>query len=56
MLDPNGKQEHWRELCAAATTEPNSEKLASLVHQILQAFDEQENHFASNAIPVSSIS
>lgn len=43
MFDPNGKQENWRELCAAAASEPDSEKLASLVHQILAAFDEKDN-------------
>jgi hypothetical protein len=30
----------WRELCAEAATEPDSEKVASLVNQILQTFDE----------------
>lgn len=31
----------WRELCAAASQETDSEKLVSLVDQILRAFDEQ---------------
>ncbi len=32
----------WRELCAAAASEPDSEKLISLVAQILEAFDDQQ--------------
>jgi hypothetical protein len=36
-------QEDWRELCAAAATEPDSEKLFSLVNQILQAFEDGQN-------------
>jgi len=30
----------WRELCAEAADEPDSERVFSLVNQILQAFDE----------------
>jgi len=33
-------REDWRELCAAAAKEPDSDKLFSLVNQILEAFDE----------------
>jgi hypothetical protein len=33
---------NWRQLCAAATEEPDSNKLVSLVQQILQALDEEE--------------
>jgi hypothetical protein len=33
----------WKQLCAAASQEPDSEKLVSLVHQILQAFNEQDD-------------
>lgn len=33
---------NWRELCAAATEEPDSEKLISLVNQILQVFEERD--------------
>jgi hypothetical protein len=40
MAESNGKD--WRELCAAAAEEPDSEKLVSLVNQILLAFDERE--------------
>lgn len=35
-------EKRWRELCAAAAVEPDSEKLVTLVHQILQAFDERD--------------
>jgi hypothetical protein len=38
MVASKGK--HWRELCAEAAEEPDSEKVAYLVNQILQAFDE----------------
>ena len=41
MAESNGSSgTDWRELCAAASEEPDSEKLVSLVHQILQTFDE----------------
>jgi hypothetical protein len=40
MDEPQGKD--WRELCAAAAIEPDSEKLVNLVQQILQAFDERD--------------
>jgi len=39
---PTCKGKDWRELCAAASVEPDSEKLVDLVNQILQAFDERE--------------
>jgi hypothetical protein len=32
-------RERWRELCAAAAEEPDSDKLLLLVRQILDAFD-----------------
>jgi hypothetical protein len=35
-----GTEKHWRALCAAAAQEPDSEKVASLVDQILEALDE----------------
>jgi len=35
-----GKGSDWRELCAKAAEEPDSEKLISLVNQILQALEE----------------
>jgi hypothetical protein len=37
----------WRELCAAAETEPDSRKLADLVDQIIRALDEHRKGFAS---------
>jgi hypothetical protein len=33
-------EQHWRALCAAAAEEPDSEKVAWLVDQILEALDE----------------
>ncbi|MGA6987261.1 MAG: hypothetical protein WBZ01_14505 [Terriglobales bacterium] len=36
----NGHGKDWRELCAEAADEPDSERVVSLVNQILQAFDE----------------
>ena len=38
MVASKGKD--WRELCAEVAEEPDSEKVVSLVHRILQAFDE----------------
>jgi hypothetical protein len=32
---------HWRELCAAAAAEPDSQKLADLVDEIIRALDER---------------
>ncbi|MFZ0802462.1 MAG: hypothetical protein WBQ09_09645 [Terriglobales bacterium] len=45
---PEGKssEKDWRELCAAAAKEPDSEKVVSLVHQILRAFDERDQAVA----------
>jgi len=37
----------WRELCAAAATELDSEKLADLVGQIIKALDKRRDGFAS---------
>jgi hypothetical protein len=39
---PEINRTDWRELCAAAAKELDSEKLISLVNQILQEFDECE--------------
>jgi hypothetical protein len=33
-------EQHWRALCAAAAEEPDSEKVACLVDQILEALNE----------------
>jgi hypothetical protein len=38
-MDEQGSKA-WRELCAQAAEEPDSEKVISLVQRILQAFDE----------------
>jgi hypothetical protein len=35
-------QADWRELCTAAAEEPDSEKLVSLVNQILDVFDDRQ--------------
>ncbi len=42
MAQSTGKRsgKDWRELCAAASEESDAEKLLSLVHQILRAFDD----------------
>jgi hypothetical protein len=37
----------WRELCAAAAEETDSEKLVDLVDQIIKALDERAGRFAS---------
>ena len=37
----------WRDLCAAALEEPDADKLASLVDQILQTFDERDRESLS---------
>jgi hypothetical protein len=48
------KHKHWRELCAAAAEEPDSEKLVSLVNQILQAFDERDQEVILSKRPLGS--
>jgi hypothetical protein len=40
-------EKDWRELCAAATVERDSEKLFSLVNQILQVFDDRDQKLMS---------
>jgi hypothetical protein len=42
-----GNRIDWRELCAAAAQEPDSEKLAELVDQLIKALDERAAGFAS---------
>ena len=39
-----GDREDWRELCAAAAKEPDSDKLFCLVDRILKAFDDGQEH------------
>ncbi len=48
MSDDN--RANWRELCAAAAKELDSEKLISLVNQILQDFDSQFDNRDPGAI------
>ena len=43
-----GIRRDWRALCAAAANEPDPERLALLVNQIIQAIDEQ--HRADKAL------
>jgi hypothetical protein len=52
MAESKGKD--WRELCAAAAQEPDSEKLVSLVNQILQAFDERDQEVIVSTRPLGS--
>jgi len=35
-------EQDWRELCAQAAREPDSEKLVGLVNQILQVFEDRD--------------
>ena len=44
-----GNRIDWRQLCAAAATETDSEKLADLVHQLIEALDDRGDGFASSA-------
>jgi hypothetical protein len=48
MTESKGKD--WRELCAAAAEEPDSEKLVSLVNQILQTFDERDRQLSTRPL------
>ena len=48
-------QRDWRELCAAVTNETDSEKLDSLVQELIRALDEGEREWrhaicSSNAV------
>ncbi|MGA7293725.1 MAG: hypothetical protein WBW85_14410 [Terriglobales bacterium] len=49
MADNCGKD--WRELCVAAAGESDSEKLLSLVNQILQVLDERDPKPVSSQEP-----
>jgi hypothetical protein len=49
MVESTGKD--WQDLCAEAAAEPDSERVISLVHQILQAFDECDQ---KGNVPVAS--
>jgi hypothetical protein len=48
------KREDWRELCAAAAREPDSEKLFALVNQILESFDGQTPPSSSDRVEEDS--
>jgi hypothetical protein len=43
----------WRELCAAAAREEDTEKLTCLVNQIIEAFDQSLSPRISNGVPLS---
>jgi len=47
MADGERNGKDWRELCVAASQEPDSERLAFLIQQILEAFDRSDPDFAS---------
>jgi hypothetical protein len=51
MAHSSGKD--WRELCAAASEESDSERLLSLVNQILAAFDECDRELLYPRRPVA---
>ncbi len=38
----------WRELCAAASKEPDPEKFATLIERIIKALDEGANGFMNS--------
>ena len=47
MGSSSGK--HWRELCAEASEEPDSERVISLVNQILRAFEECDQRLSTKS-------
>ncbi len=53
MVESKGKD--WRELCAEAAEEPDSEKVVTLVNQILEAFDEDDQKLPKGVWPVSLV-
>jgi hypothetical protein len=52
MAHSSGKD--WRELCAAASEESDSERLLSLVNQILEALDECDRELMHPRRPVTA--
>ncbi len=46
-------QRDWRDLCAAASAEPNSKKLADLVDEIIRALDERSARSSRRLEPAS---
>jgi len=38
---------HWRELCAAAAAEPDSQKFTDLIDRIIKALDESRDGLSS---------
>jgi hypothetical protein len=45
------KQKDWRELCAAVAHETDSNKLGSLVQELIKALDEREQNWRSPLDP-----
>jgi hypothetical protein len=37
-----GRDKKWRDLCQAAATEPDSNKLAALMSELIKALDERD--------------
>jgi hypothetical protein len=54
MGSSSGK--HWRELCAEASEEPDSERVISLVNQILRAFEECDQRLSTPKPPADVLS
>jgi hypothetical protein len=55
MSRSNKNKSDWRDLCAAASEERDADKLARLVDQILQAFDERDQEsLARRPAPTAS--
>jgi len=48
-------QKDWRELCAAVTNEVDSEKLDSLVQELIKALDEGEREWRHAISPPNTI-
>ncbi len=52
MAGPN--QKDWRELCAAVANETDSNKLNSLVQQLIKALDEGARNWRSRLTPAAN--
>jgi hypothetical protein len=45
------KRRDWRELCAAVSNELDSQKLGSLVQELIAALDEHERKLSASTLP-----
>lgn len=45
------KRKDWRDLCAAVSTEHDSNKLGSLVQELIAALDEHERKPSASTLP-----